>query len=516
MTWLKRSWLSGIMIALLIIAFGLRLYKIDTPLADWHSFRQADTASVTREYVKNGVDLLRPRYHDISNIQSGEFNPEGWRMVEFPVINGLLAVILQAQPSLDLVVTSRIASVMATIIAMITFGWLIWRLNNPATALVATAVWTFMPYAIYYGRVILPEPFVLMFIGLALVSWYAWLKKYQGRDGWLILTALTGALALLVKPTAVFFAPTFIGLMWQFPERLLLKGKLNFRNLLKLTVSFVLAVLPVIWWRSWILNFPTGIPVSDWLLNGNGIRLKPAWWRWLFADRIGRMMFGYWGAPLTIIGLAMTLPTSVSLIKNKVTKNLPPRLGEILSYLQSWFKNQGAILGLVAGMMLYLVVFASGNVQHDYYQIILIPVMAWLWALGAVGLIRWAPTRLQTVGMATGLIVIWIFSNLFAWYFIKDLYNINNWAIVRAGTAVERVTSPDALVIAPYMGDTAFLFQTNRRGWPLGFDIDEKIEQGADFYVSTSKDDEVGELRQQFPVVEETDDYIIFDLRSGQ
>ena len=131
-------------------------------------------------------------------------------------------------------------------------------------------------------------------------------------------------------------------------------------------------------------------------------------------------------------------------------------------------------------------------------------------------MIRWAPTRLQTVGMATGLIVIWIFSNLFAWYFIKDLYNINNWAIVRAGTAVERLTSPDALVIAPYMGDTAFLFQTNRRGWPLGFDIDEKIEQGADFYVSTSKDDEVGELRQQFPVVEETDDYIIFDLRSAK
>jgi len=69
------------------------------------------------------------------------------------------------------------------------------------------------------------------------------------------------------------------------------------------------------------------------------------------------------------------------------------------------------------------------------------------------------------------------------------------------------------LVIAPYQGDTAFLWQTNRRGWPIGFEIEEKIKLGAQFYVSTAKDDEVNELRDRYSVLAETDEYIIFDLR---
>lgn len=35
---------------ILLIALFLRLYEIDGPIADWHSWRQADTASVSRIY----------------------------------------------------------------------------------------------------------------------------------------------------------------------------------------------------------------------------------------------------------------------------------------------------------------------------------------------------------------------------------------------------------------------------------------------------------------------------------
>src|SRR5689334_19814520 len=80
---------------ILIIATVMRLYRITNPLADWHSFRQADTASVTREYVKHGIDLLHPTYHDLSNIQSGKDNPKGYRMVEFPLVNAGTAWVIQ-------------------------------------------------------------------------------------------------------------------------------------------------------------------------------------------------------------------------------------------------------------------------------------------------------------------------------------------------------------------------------------------------------------------------------------
>ena len=42
-----------IILLILVLAFVVRLHKINNPLADWHSFRQADTSSVTRNYVKN-------------------------------------------------------------------------------------------------------------------------------------------------------------------------------------------------------------------------------------------------------------------------------------------------------------------------------------------------------------------------------------------------------------------------------------------------------------------------------
>jgi hypothetical protein len=57
-----------LILVILCLAFGLRLYKINNPIADWHSWRQADTAAVARNFDKFGFDILHPRYDDISNI----------------------------------------------------------------------------------------------------------------------------------------------------------------------------------------------------------------------------------------------------------------------------------------------------------------------------------------------------------------------------------------------------------------------------------------------------------------
>jgi len=40
---------------ILFFAFVTRLYKVNSPIADWHSWRQADTASVTKIYVEEGI-----------------------------------------------------------------------------------------------------------------------------------------------------------------------------------------------------------------------------------------------------------------------------------------------------------------------------------------------------------------------------------------------------------------------------------------------------------------------------
>jgi hypothetical protein len=100
------------------------------------------------------------------------------------------------------------------------------------------------------------------------------------------------------------------------------------------------------------------------------------------------------------------------------------------------------------------------------------------------------------------------------WYQIRGNYQINHGEIIDAGKRADEILPKDARVIAPYNGDTAFLYQTNRWGWPAIDDsIDRDIEKGADYYVSVdlgSPDTKLIESR--FKTVEKTDKYIIVDL----
>ena len=73
--------------SIIFLGLLLRLYRFDGPIADWHSWRQADTSAVSRIFVEKGFDILHPKYLDISNIQTGKDNPEGLRFVEFPLYN---------------------------------------------------------------------------------------------------------------------------------------------------------------------------------------------------------------------------------------------------------------------------------------------------------------------------------------------------------------------------------------------------------------------------------------------
>ena len=80
---MRRFYLSIFCIA--VLTFAVRMYRISEPIADWHSWRQADTAAVARNFIRFGIDPLHPRFDDLSNIPSGKDNPKGWRMLEFPL-----------------------------------------------------------------------------------------------------------------------------------------------------------------------------------------------------------------------------------------------------------------------------------------------------------------------------------------------------------------------------------------------------------------------------------------------
>jgi hypothetical protein len=148
-------------------------------------------------------------------------------------------------------------------------------------AYLSACFWAIIPYNIYYSRVILPEP-MLVFTGLGMM--YFFVKEKIG------LSLLFATVALLLKP---FIAVYFLPLAY------LAITRKNFRFLL-----LGLAFLPFLAWRWWAGHFPEGVPANDWLFNAGGIRFKGAFFYWLFAERVGRLILGFWGLILLGFGLA--------------------------------------------------------------------------------------------------------------------------------------------------------------------------------------------------------------------
>lgn len=467
---------------LVTLALVLRLYRVTNPIADWHSFRQADTASVTREYVKHGIDLLRPKYLDHSNIQTGKDNPEGYRLVEFPLVNGVVAGILKAVPSLSLELTSRLFSIFMSLISIIALYGLVKNLSGERLAFWASLAMAVLPYSVYYSRTTQPEP---TFLALSLVSLYA-LERYlqKANLGWWLLTLLALAGAFLLKPFVVFLAPVFAWLAFQ---------KRGFKIFwsFDLIALGALSIVPLYFWREWIKTFPTGIPASDWLFNGNGIRFRPAWFRWLFLERITKLILGW-------IGIIFVLLNVIDV----------PKLKTKLWWQQDWSLYAAWWLGILT----YFSVMASGNVQHDYYQVIAIPIIAISLSRGLLlaekQLQNIWPLLKQNLVPGIGLCL----SAAISWQYVGGYFNINHWEYIEAGRVVDQQTPAAARVIAPAFGDTTFLFQTNRTGWPIGFEIADKISKGATHYVTTSYDDEARQLEKTYSTLVKTEKYLLLDL----
>ena len=97
---------------------------------------------------------------------------------------------------------------------------------------------------------------------------------------------------------------------------------------------------------------------------------------------------------------------------------------------------------------------------------------------------------------------------------MRGYFNINHPEIVTAGQAVDRLTPPDALVIAPYTSDPAFLYQTNRYGWPEGVNLEAKVSQGAQFYISVNFDSVEQYLESKCRIVSKTDVYALIDIQN--
>lgn len=488
-----------LLILILVGAFAVRLYGFNNPIADWHAWRQADTSAVSRNFVTQGYNLLSPRFDDLSNIPSGLDNPQGFRFVEFPIYNYLQAVTFDIFGIFTIEQWGRLVNIVFSLFSILFIYLLVRKYAGNTAGLFSAFFFGFLPFNIYYSRVILPEPGMIMTSLAGIYFFDKWLTKISKIKNqkskifeiwnnylFLLLAALFTSAALLLKPYALFFMVPMLCLVWNnFGWKFVFKKEL--------WLFLIISLVPLIAWRYWMTQFPEGIPVSDWLFNGGNIRFKGAYFHWIFAERIGKLILGYWG--LIVLGAGI-----IELFRKKyLNRNL---------FLSSFLVSS----------LIYLIVIARGNVQHDYYQALIMPSISIILGLGSSFLLKLPRDNFYRGSGAVLLALSIIFAMSFSWYHIRDFYNINNPAIIKAGEAVDKIVPKNARIIAILHGsegDTTFLYQTKRQGWTSFQNaLPEMIEKGAEYLVFANPTESDMEYKNQYKLIKEDADYIIFDLKN--
>src|SRR3989344_2649216 len=136
------------LIGFLLVGFFVRLYRFDSPILDWHSWRQADTSAVSRNFIKYGFDFLHPRFDDLSNVASGKDNPQGYRFVEFPIYNIAQAGLYRVFGNFTLEQWGRLVSISSSLLSAMFLYFIVKKYQGKLAGIFSLFFFLFIPYSI--------------------------------------------------------------------------------------------------------------------------------------------------------------------------------------------------------------------------------------------------------------------------------------------------------------------------------------------------------------------------------
>jgi 4-amino-4-deoxy-L-arabinose transferase-like glycosyltransferase len=460
---------------ILLLGLILRLYNITAPLADLHSWRQADTAAVSRNFVRSDFNLLMPKYDDLSSIQSGLENPNGLRFVEFPIYNAIIAALYKIMPFIPIEIYGRIVSIFFSLVLISVIYYLVLKEKDRFTAIIASLIYSVFPFFVFFSRTVLPETTALSFSYLAILFLYLNLniKDKKIEVFYIVLSSIAFSAGILIKPTVIFF---FIPIIYLFFKKygFSLYKKFNFY------ICLFISIVPFILWRKYISNYPEAVPSSLWLISQvntsqglQNIFFRPAFFRWVFYERINNIIMGGFASFFLILG--------------------------ILGKQKNNFFNS-----ILFSSIVYLFVFQGGNVQHEYYQILILPSLVIFSALGVNHIKKYSKQFIFPFFSILFILMIFVFSFFISLNTVKNYYNYSE-DLVSISKIIKDLTQPNDKIITDTTGDTTLLYLSDRKGSPAVYkDLGLFKNKGYSYFVTFNK-----ELTKQ--IVRETDFNIIFE-----
>jgi len=331
-----------VLIFLLALGLGIRLYDLtDLPL-DFHPTRQLFSAVKARGmYYQRLIDVP---------VEQRAFAIQQWKFrvsVEPEAFERLVAFTYRFTG--EQVWVARIYSSLFWVIGGFFLYLLARELVSAPGALFALAFYLFLPYAVSASRSFQPDPLMVMLILIfwwAVYKWAALILSPSGRGntheglGLAILAGLAGGLAIFIKFVGVFFVISGgLGAVI---------GRESLRLTLRRSQVYLLTVLGVLPGAAYLVY---GLWIAGFLGQQFGGRLIPS----LFLS--SSYYLGWLG------------------MLNAVTGPLPLALGLLGLFFFEQEKLR-FLLGLWAGYTLFGICFNYHISTHDYYSLPLVPIVA--------------------------------------------------------------------------------------------------------------------------------------------
>jgi 4-amino-4-deoxy-L-arabinose transferase-like glycosyltransferase len=415
---------SALLIIICILAIAVRLIFINQPYVDYWSWRQSDVAAIARNFFQDGFRFGYPQIDWAGNAL-------GYVGTEFPILPFIAAVCYKFAGVHEWI--GRIQAVILFAVSLPFFFLLVREIFGSTAAVWASFFYCFTPLNVFAGRSFMPDVPSLSF---GIVGLYFFLRWVQHRQSWsFFVAAIAVSLSFLIKITSiVIFAPilylAIVGRLCQTPR----VSQKRPTVLGALALFAVITLLPsAIWyWHAYQIAqkfYPHHF------FGAGGIRIENFSWYWHIARE-------------TAISSLTPVLTVMALIGLFVPQSRDRRY----SRLFYWW--------LVA-MVLFIIAVGYGN-RHRWYQLPLVPIAA-TFAGGACAFIA-SKVSSRVVAVTLSILLVSSFTISAFWY-VRPFYQSSAAQLRDAGLELNKVTPPEALIVAADMGDPTIFYYAQRKGW---------------------------------------------------
>ena len=316
-----------LLIMLILLAVAIRLININAPIIGKQSWRQADTAAISRNFVEEEFNILYPRI-------DWRGTTSGYVETEFPIYGFIVACFYKMFGIHEWI--GRALSIGFSLGTMFFLYFLIGEISGKNVALWSMFFYAILPMSIFYSRTIMPESLMLMGCTGCVYCFFKWYKT--DKLIYLLISNILLSIAVLIKPPTLY-----IGL----PLSFLAFRKYRFKALfqVKLWIFSILIIIPFILWyyHSHQLKIHTGLSFGIWEYGidkwGNwDLVFSLEFWKKILIDHISKKYLVIYGIPPLITALLIT--------RNN--------------------QDERIFYFCLLAMFVYIIIVAKGNYVHDY------------------------------------------------------------------------------------------------------------------------------------------------------